>query len=212
MKNPFAFILAGIILALVSCSTPKREKKVATNQETPIVKETDSAEALEILPQVDSLASPNTSIDSNTLRNPEALNAILTDHTALKEYQVCTRFKNYALSGDFYGDGVEDLALLIEKKGQVHLGIINYHDSATTYLFGENGEYDDYGWAGVFKRVPAGDTLWSNYEDDFRSFDEVPENEKVVLPYDAILAHALESCGGGFIFWKDGQFNWLQQE
>jgi hypothetical protein len=58
----------------------------------------------------------------------------------------------------------------------------------------------------------AGDTLWSNYEDDFRSFSEVPEDEKVVLTHDSFYAHASESCGGGFIFWKDGMWNWLQQE
>ncbi|MDG1913131.1 MAG: hypothetical protein P8I55_00905 [Crocinitomix sp.] len=62
------------------------------------------------------------------------------------------------------------------------------------------------------KIIINGDTLWSNYTDDWRRIEEVPENELVQLQYNAIFAHAAEACGGGFIFWKDDKWNWLQQE
>lgn len=200
-----------VMLLLASCSS-KNTNTVSNSEPTP-VKEVDSVKP----PQTSSPLEPQehsnaSTIDSNILKNPDTLIAIVKSHPILKDYRVYTDYKSHALLGDFYGDGVQDLALLIEKQGQVHLCIINYTDTVSVYIFGENGQYDDYSWAGVFKKVSAGDTLWSNYIDDFRGFDEVPDDEKVVLPYDAILAHALESCGGGFIFWKDGEFNWLQQE
>jgi nicotinamide mononucleotide (NMN) deamidase PncC len=37
----------------------------------------------------------------------------------------------------------------------------------------------------------------SNYEEGFRTYKEVPENEKIKLTYDAIYIHEAESCSGG---------------
>ena len=76
---------------------------------------------------------------------------------------------------------------------------------------------DEYSWVGNFRAVRKGSALWSNWietgdDEGFREFDEVPQNEIIYLPYDAIFVHAGESCGGGFIFWNNNQWNWLQQE
>ncbi len=122
----------------------------------------------------------------------------------------------FYIKGDFFGDGVEDIAVLVkDSKNMVKIGIINYGKSTRVYFLGEKNdpfEIDDYNWVGIFEKVPEGEVLWSNYTDDFREFKEVPEKEKVRLNYDAIFVHQLEACGGGFIFWKNGKFNWLQQE
>ena len=50
------------------------------------------------------------------------------------------------------------------------------------------------------------------YEGDFIDYEDVPESKKVRLSYHALYMHCAECCGGGFVYWKNGQFNWLQQE
>ncbi len=125
----------------------------------------------------------------------------------------------YYLKGDFFGDGISDIAVLLkDKKGTTKIGIINYNETNCVHILGaENDPFKicDYSWVGIFEKVNKGEVLWSNYDDDkgdFVDFKDVPENEKVKLDYNAIYVHASESCGGGFIYWKNGKFNWLQQE
>ncbi len=128
-------------------------------------------------------------------------------------------FSSSLINGDFFGDGIKDYAIKVKNlEGSVKIAIINYKKDGKQTKIKILGEKDDpfnidnYAWAGLFKKVPKGEVLWSNYEEDWRDFEEVPENEKEVLTYDSFFIHADESCGGGFIFWKNGKFNWLQQE
>lgn len=122
----------------------------------------------------------------------------------------------YYLKGDFFGDGTTDIAiLLLDKKGITKIGIINYGKNNSSYVLGNEDDpfkINDYSWIGIFQKVKKNEVLWSNYEDDFIDFKDVPENKKVKLNYNALFVHASESCGGGFIYWKNGKFNWLQQE
>ncbi len=119
------------------------------------------------------------------------------------------------IQGDFFGDGIEDFVVLVKDSSRVKIAIINKGVKNEIFFIGGEKEMFhmfDYSWIGVFKKIPAGDVLWSNYEDDFRTLEETPDDEKVYLNYDALYVHAIESCGGGFIFWKDDKWNWLQQE
>lgn len=130
-------------------------------------------------------------------------------------YTLKKRDANAYIVGDFFGDNIDDLAILLEDDNDnVVIGIINY-GKTIEILF--PGKEDDSFKAerepsGKFIKVNKGEVLWSNYINDFRDFKDVPDKEKVILTYDAIYVHADESCGGGFIFWKDGKFNWLLQE
>ncbi|KAB2809977.1 hypothetical protein [Phaeocystidibacter luteus] len=118
--------------------------------------------------------------------------------------------------GDFYGDGIQDTALIATIGDEHKLLVVDYQsDTALINIVEDGGETiqtTDFSWVGVFKAIPAGDTLFSNYTDDWRSLSDVPEDERVVLTYDALFVHMAEACGGGFIFWKDEKWNWLQQE
>lgn len=76
---------------------------------------------------------------------------------------------------------------------------------------------DEYSWAGRFNVVKAGSPLWSNWdaskgEEGRRELKEVPDNEIIYLEHDALYLHEGEACGGGFIYRKEGKWNWLQQE
>lgn len=124
--------------------------------------------------------------------------------------------KSYAY-GDFYGDGTTDLAVLVHKKnGPIELRIVNDF-RLDTRSCSANVLDLDYGEIGIFKRQSKKRPIWSNYIEDgpnegFREYIDVPEKEVIFLPYDAIYVHAGESCGGGYVFWQNEQWNWRQQE
>lgn len=143
----------------------------------------------------------------------------LSKFTQLKGYQLDIENDVFCLKGDFFGDKITDTAILLKKKEQNQEGyydknivILNYGATAQepkiTFLSDEDG----YEWVGVFIKINAGTALWSNYDEDFIDFKDVPKKDKVFLNYDSFLLHAAESCGGGFVFWKNNKFNWLQQE
>lgn len=141
---------------------------------------------------------------------------IIDKYAALKKYYLATSYDVFAIKGDFFGDGIEDdLFRMIDPNGKVRLMIINHQQNGSK-VYGLGGEKDPFGIEGygftILHKVPKGTTLWSNYEDDFREFESVPKNEIVKLNYDAIYVHEAEACGGGFIFWKNNKWNWLQQE
>lgn len=139
--------------------------------------------------------------------------------TQLKEYQLDTENDIFCLRGDFLDDKITDTAILLKRKKQNREGyydknivILNYNsttkDPKITFL----SEEDGYEWVGVFIKINAGTPLWSNYDEDWIDFDNVPEKDKVFLTYDCFFLHAAESCGGNFTFWKGNKFNYLQQE
>ncbi|MEM6264009.1 MAG: SH3 domain-containing protein [Bacteroidota bacterium] len=133
-----------------------------------------------------------------------------------KGYTIVRDRLQYHIRGDFFGDGTEDLAVLVQDAEQrIKVGFINYGKKDQPLIMGPHNtafEMNDYDWIGVFESVTRGEVLWSNYVDDFRDFEEVPANEKVTLPYEAMFMHVSEACGGGFVYWKEEKFHWLQQE
>jgi hypothetical protein len=139
-----------------------------------------------------------------------------------QNYKIHLKSSPYYISGDFFGDGITDYSIKVIKEiDNVEIIVLDIGGNNTQFLKpiekyeaedNEKRVIDEFGWAEIFEKVKSGTTLWSNYTDDFRSFEEVPSSEKIILNYEAIYVHASESCGGGFIFWKDGIFNWLQQE
>lgn len=144
-------------------------------------------------------------IKQEILNYPELKNLTINDQKA-----------PFYLRGDFFGDKTEDLVVLLKNSDGITLiGIINYGIKTKIYILGgENDPFkiSNYGWVDIFDKINPGEVLWSNYEDDYIDFKDVPENKKIRLKYDALYMHASESCGGGFVFWKNGKFNWLQQE
>jgi len=142
-----------------------------------------------------------------------------------KDLKVANKLNPFVITGDFFGDGIFDYAIkvidslgiiriLVIDKGGEYTQIIKTKrfDSEITVKEHQWQIIDEFGELPIFKRVNPKQVLWSNYDTDFRSLEDVPNDERVILNYDSIYVHASESCGGGFIFWNNGKFNWLQQE
>lgn len=140
----------------------------------------------------------------------------ITKYSEFKNLTLNTEMRPFCLKGDFFGDKKSDIVVLLKNaKGETKIGFINYGQKTKIHILGNaNDPFDitDYGWVGVFEKVDRNEPLWSNYEDDYVYFKDLPENKKVKINYNALYIHADESCGGGFVYWKNGKFNWLQQE
>jgi hypothetical protein len=140
----------------------------------------------------------------------------ISKHSELKDYTINQSKTPFYLKGNFFGDSINDIAVVLkDSQGTTKVAIINYGQKTKVHLLGgENDPFNmtDYSWLGIFQKINRGEALWSNYEDDFIDYEDVPESKKVRLNYDALYMHASESCGGGFVYWKNGKFNWLQQE
>jgi len=144
----------------------------------------------------------------------------------------CNTYSDFYLEGDFNGDKKEDIAILIEsdildEDGNYQTGIlISQKDSLDNepIIFGvglEEGikgaeatfSCNDYTWVGIFEVVKKGDTIepnWNTETENWYEEDEIiPEEKKVYLTSDAMFIHQESSCGGAYIYWKDGKFHWM---
>ena len=195
-----------ILLTVLSCQGTSEEEGRADE----IIPEVNAESEIETTP-IEAIDSVFEEID--TLAN--SLTQLIAEYSEFNGFVIDTYSETYQIEGDFYGDGTEDMAILVKDSTITKIGIIDYGNETVVRFVSLKGNFSDeadYSWVGVFKTVEKGDTLWSNYVDDWRGIEDVPADELVVLDYDAIYAHYPESCGGGFIFWKDEQWNWLQQE
>jgi hypothetical protein len=143
--------------------------------------------------------------------------------TAFQGFHIDSSKTPFVIKGDFLGDQVSDYAILLKKEGEaVKLGILDkggqQHQIPQSFQREKEALSNDLGFVGVFRKAPRGEALWANYVDGleesegFRTFEEVPKNERFILKYDALYVHAAESCGGGYIYWNKEKFIWLQQE
>lgn len=121
---------------------------------------------------------------------------------------------------DLDGDGKNETVEIVRSTKSDKSGLrilygngkkIDYLGLGNTVL--EQG-FDEIDWAGIFEKVPKGEIVWNNVNDDgeIMGEEEIKEEDKIKLPNDGIFIHAEESCGGGIIYLKNGKYEWIQQE
>ncbi|UWX66374.1 SH3 domain-containing protein [Empedobacter stercoris] len=141
----------------------------------------------------------------------------IATHPAFNEFYLATAYKCFAIKGDFFGDGVVDyLYRMIDKKGYTRLYIVNNLKKGSQ-IYGLGGEKDPFKIKnydfGTLMMIPKGTSLYSNYKDGIkRNLNGVSKNEIVTLEYDAIYVHQENAKEGGYIYRKDGKWNWLNQK
>ncbi len=141
----------------------------------------------------------------------------IASHPALSEFYLATAFKCFAIKGDFFGDGVVDyLYRMIDTKGNTRLYIVNNMKKGSQ-IYGLGGAKDPFKITNydfeTLMVVPKGTPLWSNNKNGItRNLNGISKNEIVTLDYDAIYVHHENSKEGGFIYRKDGKWNWLNQK
>ena len=141
----------------------------------------------------------------------------IATHPAFSEFYLATAFKCFAIKGDFFGDGVVDyLYRMIDTKGNTRLFIVNNLKKGSQ-VYGLGGAKDPFKITnydfGTLTVVPKGTPLWSNNKNGVkRNLNGISKNEIVTLNYDAIYVHQENTKEGGFIYRKDGKWNWLNQK
>ena len=77
-----------------------------------------------------------------------------------------------------------------------------------------NQGFDNIDWAGVFEIAPKGGVYWNNVnaDGDIITDEYVTESDKIKLKNDGIFLHEAEGGGGGIIYFKEGKYNWIQQD
>ncbi|MFV0143929.1 SH3 domain-containing protein [Empedobacter falsenii] len=141
----------------------------------------------------------------------------IATHPAFNEFYLATAYKCFAIKGDFFGDGVVDyLYRMIDTKGYTRLYIVNNLKKGSQ-IYGLGGDKDPFKIKnydfGTLTMIPKGTPLYSNYKDGiYRNLNGVSKNEIVTLEYDAIYVHQENAKEGGYIYRKDGKWNWLNQK
>ncbi len=225
MKPMKIVSLLSVVLFVASCGSAASTSKAEPAEEgEPVACLTDSLPYIPAEEENPFAQFTELYEDEARIEETENIRAILSEHPELAEWRLYVNNYNqkvFFAFGNFFGERDDDLALLIhagEESGadgsppSVKLCILNKGSYGIYFIGLDEHSGGDYAWVGELRVVPAGEPLWSNYEDDFRSFSEVPEEEIVYLDYDALFVHADGACGGGFIFWKEDDFHWLQQE
>jgi len=133
-------------------------------------------------------------------------------------FKLSTKHKPNIVYCDMDGDKRKDTVKMVQNTANEKYGLaIEFGNGKSKYLgMGEQvlgQEFDDLEWVGQFEKVSKGEVVWNNViGGEIVTEDQIPEENKVKLPFDGILIHQLESCGGGIIYMKNGKFEWIQQE
>ncbi len=133
-------------------------------------------------------------------------------------YQVADFTKPNFVEGNFNGDDLKDVAVLISNKKTSEKGLLILHN-------GNNKEYFVYGagieiqgmkdldWIQIFERIPKGETVAETLVDE-KSGDIIGSDSlnSVKLKNDGIFLHVAESEGGGIVYWDKDKYKWLHIE
>jgi hypothetical protein len=129
------------------------------------------------------------------------------------------KIKNNKLVLDLDGDKSIDTITLVINKRNNQSGLKISFGSKKIVYFGMgknvlNQGFTNFDWIGVFEKVQKGQTYWNNVgqNGDILIESEIKAEDKITLKNDAIFIHAIESCGGGIIYFDAEEFKWIQQE
>ncbi|NCT93101.1 MAG: hypothetical protein GXC72_01650 [Chitinophagaceae bacterium] len=153
--------------------------------------------------------------DSNT---PNAQKGFATLFGFDTSYSIAANHQPYILTGYFNDDQVPDTAVILKEKAGLNEVLLIKHGNTDQVFLLRNGkalgqEFNNFNWVGQFQLIPKGTKIWNNVVDgDLVGEEEVPENKKITLTTDGILIHQAEACGGGIIYFKDGKYQWVQQD
>ncbi len=122
----------------------------------------------------------------------------------------------FDIDGDQANDTIELVKNTINKKSGLR---IQFGSGNKVKYFGMGMDvlqqgFDDFDWIGVFEKIPKNKFYWNNVGEDgsVLSEEEIKQENKIKLTNDAIFMHQAESCGGGIIYFDNGEFKWIQQD
>lgn len=136
----------------------------------------------------------------------------IAKHPSLSEYYLATSYKNFAIKGDFFADGVEDDAFrMIAPNGDVRLIVINNKKEGSD-VYGLGGSKDPFDFKSYdfeyLYKIPKNTPFWSNSLGN-KSLNEVSKDQIKTLGYDVIYVNDNKSRGG-YIYRMNKKWNVLK--
>jgi hypothetical protein len=133
-------------------------------------------------------------------------------------YEISKTHSPFMVTGYFNTDGILDTAILIRHKSTARDALYIKHGGTGRSFLLKSGndvgtDFDDFHWVGQFEAVKKGSVIWNNVIDgEIVDETQVPGNKKITLATDAIFIHVEEASGGGFIYYSNGKYVWVQQD
>lgn len=119
-----------------------------------------------------------------------------------KGFDIVFRINPFYLRGDFNGDNISDVAVLIERRKDKKLGILICHGrSEDFYILGAGNSFgnggDHFSWLNIWNaQCCKGDSIAIMYGSLF-------------LEGEGIIVEKAEAASG-LIYWKEGKYEWSQ--
>lgn len=134
--------------------------------------------------------------------------------------EISKKHKINKITGDLDGDERNDIVEIVRSTSSGKSGLrIVFGNGKRTDYFGMGNDIlkqglKDVDWAGIFRIAPKNGIYWNNVNDDGEIVfeEDIKESDNVKLVNDGIFLHAAEGCGGGIIYLKKGEYEWIQQE
>ena len=164
-----------------------------------------------------------TQIEKSEIDKIDTIQKIEKSQTENKNNDTIEISKNHKINKilcDLDGDKLNEIVEIVKstKSGKSGLRIIFGNGKRTDY-FGMGNDilkqgFDEIDWVGIFEKAPKNEIYRNNVNDggEILSEEEIKEADEIKLLNDGIFIHAEESCGGGIIYLKNGNYEWIQQE
>lgn len=133
-------------------------------------------------------------------------------------YEISKEHQPFMVTGYFNPDDILDTAILIRHKSTGKDALFVKHGRTDDFFLLKNGkdvgvDFPDFNWVGQFEIIQKGAKIWDNVIDgEIVGEDQVPESKKINLKTDGIFVHIDEGGGGGIIYYKNGKYEWVQQD
>lgn len=133
-------------------------------------------------------------------------------------YIISKTHKPYIVTGYFNSDNSLDTVIIVRnKKSGKDALLIKHSNKEEIFLIKRgnvlNSNFVDFNWVETFEKVERGTKIWNNVVNgEIVGEDQVAEKDKILLKTDAILLHVDEASGGGVLFYKNGNYHWIQQD
>ena len=142
-------------------------------------------------------------------------------HTNQPDYVLSPDHQTNTITLDIDGDGKPDYIQIVKspssgrygitvKRATGDFAIIGPIDGSTHRVLPEDME--DILWAQDITVQEKNAVIYEVVDEngDLRPEEDVPEDEKITLPYESLHLSVPESCGSGLLYWLDGTYHWHQ--
>ncbi|MGG5507206.1 MULTISPECIES: hypothetical protein [unclassified Myroides] len=139
----------------------------------------------------------------------------------IEEYFLSPDHKTNTIALDIDGDGQTDQVEIVKSSSSGLYAIVVKRGNGTMDIIGPLSgsthrvlpfDMEDLTWAQDVSVQEKNTVIYevTDEDGDLRAEEDVPDDEKSILPYESLHLSVPESCGSGLLYWLDGTYHWHQ--